>query len=117
MIYVAIMIPGIVIGIATLIALVTLFKFLNPLLEMLWFSSTEKPPRLNLGYGSLIAAHTLFKADVDGENHQWQIAVDNPDQNRKGRIDQTHILDPDEVEKKGNTAPTEDENPSISPDQ
>ena len=60
MIYVAIMIPGIVIGIATLIALVTLFKFLNPLLEMLWFSSTEKPPRLNLGYGSLIAAHTLF---------------------------------------------------------
>ncbi|MEM7221835.1 MAG: ABC transporter permease [Pseudomonadota bacterium] len=60
MIYVAIMIPGIVIGIATLIALVTLFNFVNPILESLWLSDGGAPPRLNLGYGSLIAAHTLF---------------------------------------------------------
>jgi spermidine/putrescine transport system permease protein len=60
MIYVAIMIPGIVIGIATLIALVTVFKFLNPLLEAVWPMAVGEAPRLNLGYTSLIAAHTLF---------------------------------------------------------
>ncbi len=59
-IYVAIMIPGIVIGIATLIALVTLFKVLNPLLASVWPDGLGTAPRLNLGYGSLIAAHTLF---------------------------------------------------------
>ncbi len=58
LIYVAIMIPGIVIGIATLIALVTLFDALNPLLAALW--PAEAPPRLGMGYISLIAAHTLF---------------------------------------------------------
>ena len=57
-IYVAIMIPGIVIGIATLIALVTLFDMLNPLLAAFW--ATENPPRLGMGKVSLIAAHTLF---------------------------------------------------------
>jgi spermidine/putrescine transport system permease protein len=57
-IYVAIMIPGIVIGIATLIALVTVFNFLNPLLAAIWPSA--EPPRLNMGYASLIAAHTMF---------------------------------------------------------
>ncbi|MDH5558968.1 MAG: ABC transporter permease, partial [Alphaproteobacteria bacterium] len=57
-IYVAIMIPGIVIGIATLIALVTIFNFLNPLLASVW--PGEMPPRLNMGYTSLIAAHTMF---------------------------------------------------------
>ncbi len=57
-IYVAIMIPGIVIGIATLIALVTVFNFLNPLLAEAW--PTGDPPRLNMGYTSLIASHTMF---------------------------------------------------------
>jgi spermidine/putrescine transport system permease protein len=57
-IYTAIMIPGIVIGIATLIALVTVFNFLNPLLASYW--PGVKPPRLNMGYTSLIAAHTMF---------------------------------------------------------
>lgn len=57
-IYVAIMIPGIVIGIATLIALVTLFDALNPLLAAIW--PTGDPPRLGMGYISLIGAHTLF---------------------------------------------------------
>ncbi|MFC1681182.1 ABC transporter permease [Pseudomonadota bacterium] len=59
-IYVAIMIPGIVIGIATLIALVTAFNFLNPLLEGLWPKGLGEVPRLNMGYVSVIAAHTLF---------------------------------------------------------
>ncbi len=59
-IYVAIMIPGIVIGIATLIALVTVFNFLNPLIEAYWPIDLSDPPRLKMGYVSLIAAHTLF---------------------------------------------------------
>jgi spermidine/putrescine transport system permease protein len=59
-IYVAIMIPGIVIGIATLIALVTLFGYLNAALELLWPGPADSVPRLNMGYGSLVAAHTLF---------------------------------------------------------
>ena len=59
-IYIAIMIPGIVIGIATLIALVTVFNALNPLLATLWPEGLGAAPRLRLGYGSLIAAHTLF---------------------------------------------------------
>ncbi len=59
-IYVAIMIPGIVIGIATLIALVTAFKFLNPVLEVIWPQVLGAAPRLNMGYASVIAAHTLF---------------------------------------------------------
>jgi len=59
-IYIAIMIPGIVIGIATLIALVSVFDVLNPLLAAVWPGGAETAPRLNMGYGSLIAAHTLF---------------------------------------------------------
>ncbi|MCZ7597530.1 MAG: ABC transporter permease [Gammaproteobacteria bacterium] len=59
-IYIAIMIPGIVIGIATLIALVTLFGHVNSLLETMWPGGAGTAPRLNLGYGSLVAAHTLF---------------------------------------------------------
>ncbi|MFH5775628.1 ABC transporter permease [Paracoccus sp. NGMCC 1.201697] len=54
MIYVAVMIPGIVIGIATLIALVTVFGAVNPWLEPLtgW--------KLSMGFGSLVGAHVLF---------------------------------------------------------
>lgn len=59
LIYVAVMIPGIVIGIATLIALVTVFNALNPLLAALWPEGTT-PPSLSMGIGSLIAAHTMF---------------------------------------------------------
>ncbi|MGF1445002.1 MAG: ABC transporter permease [Pikeienuella sp.] len=57
LIYIAVMIPGIVIGIATLIALVTVFDQVNPWLATLW---PENPPRLSMGIGSLIAAHTMF---------------------------------------------------------
>ena len=59
LIYVSIMIPGIVIGIATLIALVTAFDLLNPILASLW-PEGAKPAKLSLGYASVIAAHTLF---------------------------------------------------------
>jgi spermidine/putrescine transport system permease protein len=59
LIYIAVMVPGIVIGIATLIALVTLFDWLNPLLAAIW-PLTGAAPKLSLGYGSLIAAHGLF---------------------------------------------------------
>ena len=58
LIYVAVMIPGIVIGIATLIGLVTLFDQLSPALAAIWPGGA--PPQLSMGYGSLIAAHTLF---------------------------------------------------------
>lgn len=59
-IYMAIMVPGIVIGIATLIALVTVFDALNPMIAAAWPAGPEAAPRLNMGYASLIAAHTLF---------------------------------------------------------
>ena len=51
-------VPGVVIGIATLVALVQVFAFANPLLAAIW--PGETPPRLGLGYGSIIAAHGLF---------------------------------------------------------
>lgn len=59
LIYIAVMVPGIVIGIATLIALVTVFDWLNPILAALW-PMADAAPQLALGYGSLIAAHGLF---------------------------------------------------------
>jgi spermidine/putrescine transport system permease protein len=46
-------------GIATLVALVTVFDFLNPLLACIW-PEGAKPPKLHMGYASVIAAHTLF---------------------------------------------------------
>jgi spermidine/putrescine transport system permease protein len=58
-IYIAVMIPGIVIGIATLIALVTLFDQLNPWLAALW-PENGNPPVFSMGIMSLIAAHTMF---------------------------------------------------------
>jgi spermidine/putrescine transport system permease protein len=58
-IYIAIMIPGIVIGIATLIALVTVFDLVNPWLAAVWPEGAE-PPSLSMGKISLIAAHTMF---------------------------------------------------------
>ena len=55
--YVAIIVPGIVIGIATLIFLVTAFDWLNPWLTYL---AGEDAPHLGLGAASIVAAHTLF---------------------------------------------------------
>jgi spermidine/putrescine transport system permease protein len=58
LIYVAVMVPGIVIGIATLIALVTLFGWINPFLARL--APEGEAWQLSMGLGSLIAAHALF---------------------------------------------------------
>jgi spermidine/putrescine transport system permease protein len=55
--YVAIIVPGIVIGIATLIFLVTAFDWLNPWIAYLTAGSG---PEMGLGTTSVIAAHTLF---------------------------------------------------------
>lgn len=55
--YVAIIVPGIVIGIATLIFIVTAFDWLNPWLA---FLTGGAAPQLGLGAASVIAAHTLF---------------------------------------------------------
>ncbi len=59
LIYVAVMIPGIVIGIATLIGLVTVFDQLNPMIAAIWPTGFDAP-KLHMGAGSLIAAHTMF---------------------------------------------------------
>jgi len=55
--YVAIIVPGIVIGIAALLFLVTAFSWLNPWLA---YFAPESPPRLGLGAHSVVATHTLF---------------------------------------------------------
>ncbi len=61
MTYTAIVVPGIVIGIATLIAMVTAFDFINPLIAGFWEGAARNDiPRLELGYGTVIAAHTSF---------------------------------------------------------
>jgi spermidine/putrescine transport system permease protein len=54
LIYIAIMVPGIVIGISTLIAFVTVFDAVNPLLSV----------RLEMGAWAVIAAHVLFNTAV-----------------------------------------------------
>lgn len=54
LIYIAIMVPGIVIGISTLIAFVSAFDAVNPLLGI----------RLEMGAWAVIAAHVLFNTAV-----------------------------------------------------
>ena len=55
--YVAIIVPGIVIGIATLIFIVTALDWLNPWIA---YFTSGGGPELGLGTASVIAAHTLF---------------------------------------------------------
>lgn len=55
--YVAIIVPGIVIGISALLFLVTLFNWVNPWLVLVF---SDGAPRLGLGAYSVIATHTLF---------------------------------------------------------
>lgn len=54
LIYIAIMVPGVVIGISTLIAFVVLFDAINPALEAV------AGLRLQMGLWTVIAAHVLF---------------------------------------------------------
>jgi spermidine/putrescine transport system permease protein len=56
LIYVAIMVPGVVIGISTLIAFVTLFDALNPLIAAAF--------KLEMGLWTVTAAHVLFNLAV-----------------------------------------------------
>lgn len=58
MIYVAIMVPGIVIGISTLIAFVSLFDAVNPWLMTAWNL------RIEMGAWMVIATHVLFNTAV-----------------------------------------------------
>ena len=58
LIYIAIMVPGIVIGISTLIAFVSLFDLVNPWLVAAW------DVKLQMGTWSVIAAHVLFNISV-----------------------------------------------------
>jgi len=60
--YVAIIVPGIVIGISTLVFVVTAFNWINPWLEYLWPVGT--PPQLGLGAHTVIAAHAMFTTAV-----------------------------------------------------
>lgn len=61
LVYVAIMVPGVVIGIATLIAFVTVFDAVNPLLAGVF---GEGGPRLRMGMATVIGAHVLFNVSV-----------------------------------------------------
>ena len=58
LLYIAIMVPGIVIGISTLIAFVTLFGIVNPLLQSAWNIKIE------MGVWTVVAAHVLFNLAV-----------------------------------------------------
>lgn len=61
LIYIAIIVPGIVIGIATLIFFVQFFGWINPILQTIFGPSA---PRLNLGLTTIIAAHALFTMSI-----------------------------------------------------
>ena len=59
--YVAIIIPGIVIGIATLIFFVNTFAWLNPQLAAVWAAAgLGAPPKVGTGLHTIVAAHVLF---------------------------------------------------------
>jgi len=61
LIYIAIIIPGIVIGISTLIFFVNLFGFVNPWLAYVWsVGGLGEPPVVQKGLHTVIAAHVLF---------------------------------------------------------
>jgi spermidine/putrescine transport system permease protein len=62
LIYLAIIVPSIVIGISTLIACVSVFNVVNPLLAVVF--GGERPPKLQLGIWTIIASHVLFNLAV-----------------------------------------------------
>ncbi|MEO8437276.1 MAG: ABC transporter permease [Chloroflexota bacterium] len=60
-VYVAIIIPGIVIGIATLIFFVNAFGWVNPWIAYLWSSAgATNPPVIRTGIHTVVAAHVVF---------------------------------------------------------
>jgi spermidine/putrescine transport system permease protein len=58
LIYVAVMVPGIVIGISTLIAFVTLFDIVNP------FLISALNLKIEMGLWTVVAAHVLFNIAI-----------------------------------------------------
>ena len=62
LIYIAIIVPGIVIGIATLISCVTVFNLANPVIAAV--IGGDSPPKLRLGIWTIIASHVLFNLAV-----------------------------------------------------
>jgi spermidine/putrescine transport system permease protein len=58
--YIAIVIPGIVIGIASLVFFVNVFGFLNPLLAGAWPPVLGEAPKLAPGLQTIVGAHTVF---------------------------------------------------------
>lgn len=61
LVYIAIMVPGVVIGIATLIAFVTVFGLINPALVQVFGTAS---PQLRMGLPTVIGAHVLFNLAV-----------------------------------------------------
>jgi spermidine/putrescine transport system permease protein len=61
LVYIAIMVPGVVIGIATLIAFVTVFGLVNPALVQVFGNAG---PQLRMGLPTVIGAHVLFNLAV-----------------------------------------------------
>ena len=61
LIYIAIMVPGVVIGISTLIAFVTVFDLVNPALERIFGGGSWQ---LAMGLPTVIGAHVLFNLAV-----------------------------------------------------
>ncbi len=61
LIYIAIIVPAIVIGIATLVSCVTLFDLANPLLASVF---GERAPQLRLGLWTVIAAQVVFNQAI-----------------------------------------------------
>ena len=64
----AIVVPGVVIGIATLVALVEVFSFMNPALAAIW--PGEKPPQLGLGLGDRLLLSACHGVKLAGSHHQ-----------------------------------------------
>ena len=59
--YVAIIVPGIVIGIATLIFFVNLFGWINPWFGYIWTAAgAGAAPRIGTGLHTVVGAHVLF---------------------------------------------------------
>ncbi len=58
--YIAIVIPGIVIGIASLVFFVNVFGFLNPVLAGVWPAALGEAPKLAPGLQTIVGAHTVF---------------------------------------------------------
>jgi len=60
LIYIAVMIPGIVIGIAALIAMANTLNIINPMIDIIWPDIFGNAPQLNLGLFSITGIHTLW---------------------------------------------------------